>query len=1049
MSLETVRNEEISLLERHDLLSGEPRYIEDEIRNSKFATIFGGLAGVLCLVAAILAWIFWHRDRKNISLWNAILLTVAALVGFLIAAWGSSSGKLIASGRNQESGMSLAAFLLAILFAVYLAAATVYFIIYKNVHDCRLANWKSDTPLWNKYMPDSWDLSKGIVRDNRLRWWIVLLMAISALLFALAAFCIWSCSNNRYKMASFALGLACVGLVVFGFLLLYWVIEAQQWSSFPANSLFEGFPLKMLKVAAIVGIVIGFVSLIARILNKSVLHFVAGFAAIIFALITIIGVGLVLRSVYQNQINPASNGNCSENMASIHRDSIKTWCPNKYLADGKICRKQDSTTLWEDKGQPATLNPGCCNCVKNFFTWPYQMVGFFGLIFAMCLVIAGMTNFYLADNYSQDAFSKAAGAIDYALLGLAVIALIIFALYFGFRNKNRMPNSNNSFKAFHDDSFTDPNFQRVKASLKESNSAAGPAVNPDNYKFNAINNLATFDSSATAACNDVNTCISRLAVLSKNAQIIAGTVDGVTAGASSSKYNFFPDCTSRFNDFKVWYGKTEAINKLLQSIEFKPRDSNVPNPDALYYIDQVKAADVKDTGLLATEVQNNQVLTETNPAECGTGFTAGATCTGTCKSIYNPNLKTTVLKGSLWYLNNGVKDTTVDGNIQVSAWKGNTLIKYGSVTADGIYLIPDVPVHPDTSAVYNIKVEDTAHRFLTNEFETVVPAGADTETSAGVSQLLTADGKLCDAADSACITAQKLGQGIITVHVTSTEDGKPLNGAKVILKNTSSVKGTTAAEGVTNGEGNVDFKQPYGYYNAVVDSAEYRHTIETIQLNSPKTLANLNLIPLVSDFDFSQEFEMQDPNVDMDLVVYAKNPQGHECQISPTNKYCAYGQHWKDSKLGEANTEVVRIKDWAVASYKSVVQPAGQYGTTCPEFAGIAARRVLANNGWNWNEVKKYIDLEKIKFFIKRAFKPAGAAPTENLSDAIPIQPPVESPEQAKVEKVLVNKGGKKANLGEKISTYVKSNKPKSDVPIPESIRQAALEEAKQKALEA
>ena len=41
LSLESQRNDEISMLERRDLLTGEPRYVEDEIRNSKFAMIFG------------------------------------------------------------------------------------------------------------------------------------------------------------------------------------------------------------------------------------------------------------------------------------------------------------------------------------------------------------------------------------------------------------------------------------------------------------------------------------------------------------------------------------------------------------------------------------------------------------------------------------------------------------------------------------------------------------------------------------------------------------------------------------------------------------------------------------------------------------------------------------------------------------------------------------------------------------------------------------------------------------------------------------------------
>lgn len=223
LDLETQRNEEINLLERHDLLTGEPRYIEDEIRNSKFAMIFGGLVGVLCLVGVILTWILYHRDRKSITLWHAIFTTLGMLVGFLVAFWGSQTGGVISKGRNSDNVITLAAFLLSIIFAILFAAAAIYLRIYKYVHYCRLANWKSDTDEWNSHMPDSWSLSKGISRDARLINWIIVFSAISAILLGLSAYIIWSCTYNRYKFAGYALALSCLGLIVFGFTLIYWI----------------------------------------------------------------------------------------------------------------------------------------------------------------------------------------------------------------------------------------------------------------------------------------------------------------------------------------------------------------------------------------------------------------------------------------------------------------------------------------------------------------------------------------------------------------------------------------------------------------------------------------------------------------------------------------------------------------------------------------------------------------------------------------------------------------------------------------------------------
>jgi hypothetical protein len=380
---------------------------------------------------------------------------------------------------------------------------------------------------------------------------------------------------------------------------------------------------------------------------------------------------------------------------------------------------------------------------------------------------------------------------------------------------------------------------------------------------------------------------------------------------------------------------------LIKTLEFKPKDSADFEVKAFYNVDQVKAADVKDTGLLASETQVTASYTEANGANCGAGFTtpaAGAACTGSCKYIFNPNIKTTTLKGSLFYLISGVKTTTMDSNVQVSAWKGNKLVQTGSVTINGIYVIPNIPVHPDTSVIYDIKIEDYAHRTLTNEFEAVVPAGADTEVSTGSSRVITADGKLCDSGDSACIAKLKLGSGTINILVLDAETGKTVSGSKVLLKSSSSVKGAVVAEQTTDSNGKVAFKTNYGYYNAIVDNSHYKHTVNIISLDEASTSTEISLTPVNSAYDFTQEFAMQDKNADMDLVIYAQNPKGYECNISPTNKYCAYGQHYKDSMVGDASTEIVRIKSWAVAKYKTVVQPAGPYGTTCPEFVQLSKR---------------------------------------------------------------------------------------------------------------
>jgi len=345
----------------------------------------------------------------------------------------------------MDNGFSLGAFLLALIFAVIFAAAALYLKLYKYVHFCRITNWKSDEDEWNSHMPDSWDLEKGISRDSRLINWIVGLSLICAILFALAAYCVWTCTQNRFKFSSYALGLACLGLVFIGFCLIYWIQEAKEWNNFPANSgSFSMIPIRIIKGVVIVGIIVAILSLVARIINSAVLHFICGIIAVVLTILMIVGVGLLLREVNQTFTSENYDSNCQENLAPIHEDDIEEWCPSKYLDQGRTCRKDDATIRWEeDSLLDATLNPSCCFCVKNYYTWPFQMVGYLGIFFILCLIICAMTNFYLSDNDASYGLNKGADPIDFGFLGLCLLVCFIFLLYFLFRNGDRSTGNNN------------------------------------------------------------------------------------------------------------------------------------------------------------------------------------------------------------------------------------------------------------------------------------------------------------------------------------------------------------------------------------------------------------------------------------------------------------------------------------------------------------------------------------------------------------------------------------------------------------------------------
>ncbi len=587
LSLESQRNDEISLLERHDLLTGEPRYIEDEIRNSKFAMIFGGLAGVACLIAAILSWILYHRDRRSITLWHAIMATVGCLIGFLVAGWGAGAGSNIAKGQPPSSGMTFLAFAGSLIFAVYMAGAALWLTLYKPTHLCRISSWTSSTDEWNRHMPDNWSLAKAWTRDRRLLNWIIALAAIAAFCFAFCAYATWTVAYNRFKFASYALYLSCLGLIIFGFLMVYWSEEALEWHKYGENARYNTFNTKFLKALGIAGIVIGALAIITRFIRNRTGFFVLGMLSLILFILTICCAGLLLRNVWQHRTDGNPDATCQGNLAAIHQDEIAPrWCPNKYLASGTTCTKADATLLWEDgTNANATLNPACCKCVKEYYIWPYYILGIYALLFALCAAIAAASLFYLSDNSDNYGVNKVNDGLDFAFLGLALLCCIGFGLYFIFRKPNVAGSTNASYKAFTDPNFTDPNFERVHDSVI-ADAAANAPQHDGYYKWStAANPTPAFDNASTT-CSDPNTCVIRAAVLAKNAQIIKGDLGGAQEGGANTRLQFFPDCTANTSDYLYVFGTETQVATALSNLKFAITDLSNPNPDVTFNTDQ-------------------------------------------------------------------------------------------------------------------------------------------------------------------------------------------------------------------------------------------------------------------------------------------------------------------------------------------------------------------------------------------------------------------------------------------------------------------------------
>lgn len=440
--------------DRNDMLTGEPRYVEDEIRNSKVAMILGGIAGVLCLVAMILTWILYFRERTRTFLWHAIWLIFAFLFGFGLAAWGATSEPSVRVGRQPSANFTLAIFLGCLIFFVYLVAETLWLIFYKPIHYGYLVGLRGDNDLWNKRMISGSSFQDGWVADRRMMWWVTAFTLISGICFAFGAYATRSVVWNRFQLTRIGLFASIIGTAVAGFLVVYWAEECFEYESASFYS-FDKDVTRVLKVLAIIAIVFAFLNGIVNFLKSKLGYFVLGLISVILIICLIASTGILWRNIRANQ-TAARTGDCTSNLSAIHEDSLKDICINggKYLPTGSKCTKELYVNRWENgsTAEQRVLNPSCCQVGVSFFYLPYMQLAFWSVILILSLGISILFNFYLSDtsDYLSNA-GRPLNIIDFLGIGLLVAVLLGWILYFIFRKANKLSTPPRGFAASYND----------------------------------------------------------------------------------------------------------------------------------------------------------------------------------------------------------------------------------------------------------------------------------------------------------------------------------------------------------------------------------------------------------------------------------------------------------------------------------------------------------------------------------------------------------------------------------------------------------------------
>ena len=979
-------------LERHDLLSGEPRYVEDEVRNANFAMIFGGLGLVFCLVAMILTWILYSREKTRTFLWHAILLIFALLSAGLCAAWGAGTGTAIRKGRAPGNFMTGLVFILAIGWAVYLFVESLWLIMYKPVHFNYLVGLKSDKDLWEQRMVNGSSFEEGWTQSNRLLWWTIFFTIGAGLCFAFCAYAARSVVWNRYQLSRLALYLALAVIVFSAWMVIYWVEEGYEYRKAAPDAI-SLTTLNILKTIAIIAIVVAVINGIVNFVQSKPGYFVCAALEIGLLVFFVCAAGLLLRQVRERQLSDIFGNDCTSTMATIHEKDISSWCVTggKYLADGQTCSKNFTTTYWEGDNRVRSLNPACCGIAKFFYLYPFMLIGFWSIILAACLGICIACNIYIADsNEYLTMANSSAGVIDYIGLALIFLTLIVWGIYMLARRANQLTNPTNSLAGSYNDPLNNPvdKFDIVPTSIKsQANGAAASPISTDNcYKYDFTNNPVprfSSDSSKTSCTNSAD-CYQRVALLVSHAtvKLAPPSVNGDNAiqGSVNNRGNFFPGCTANNNDYMFYYGNTSQIAKLFEGMRVCPTSGSV-NPSILIYQDQVQRKDVQAGGLLANENTNPTVLTTSNSSNCANGFEAyrgdsSNPCTGPCKLTFTPADDTSyyTLKGKLFFLENNVASGNIHNRVAVEAYaRGNRVGGNYTLLENGLFLISNVPKYNSSAYVLQLVVKDPVGVYQEKAVDILIDKdqGGTTDLSAGSIRLTTRDAKRCNETNNGCIVGQQLQNGNINLVVQNSSEAvvgssfAPAANVAVKVLRGFTLGGAQVAQGTTDSQGRVSIKNlPYGSYMVIASGESVRDNSVQIDLqetnNNPRAIV---LSPTQDKNDMRVIAVMGEPNADFDLLVQMRSDKGGQCTVSSINKYCPYAAHINDVKFGTGEEQVI-VKKLAVANYLAYVQPAPAYSSSCAYANDYEANlRKYHYEAWNWNSFKTTNPLNTLRIF--------------------------------------------------------------------------------------
>lgn len=1035
--------------ERNELLTGEPRYQEDEIRNANFALVFGILAFLFSVVALILQWILYYREPKYTFCWHGIWLIFVVLFCLAVIGWGFMAKKAVRMGRQPSPFFTGFIFIVGLIMIGYLLIEALWLIFYKPIHYNYLVALQNDRDEWDKRMVEGSSLEDGWKQSRRMMWWTTFFTVGTAICLCFAVYAARSIIWNRYNLTRLTLYVALGFIMLSAWLMIYWIEESLEYNQALPEE-FIGNLLLVMRIIAIICIIYAILTAIVNVLQTKIGYFLMGALGIVLFVIMVCSVGVLLRKSYNGSFKDIFvKGNCAATMTTIHENNFSDFCDQgKYLPAGSTGSKYDLVNRWEDNDskEKRLLNPACCANAKDYYLKPFTQLGYWALVATFALGVAIACLFYLAEtNDYLSGANKKIGPVDFAGLAIVFLIFIIMGIYFWARPANKLdykPNPSGQ-------SFADPENNKIEGwdivpeSIIKGEGHEASTTQEYCIPLKGNSKLPTFETdNSKTDCASESDCYIRVAFLTKNVVLKTSDLNGAQKATFHHKGTYFPDCISSQENFIEYFGTKDQISGLLQNTKACSKDF-MGETELKIYKDQVLKSKTESSGKYEGEVEVHKTPSQwaqqtKKPAgsTCGDLYTSTSCSGGKCQ--YHLNLKRSLvntIKGRLYYTVNGAKKLDIHENVFVYPYyNGKRLSEKSALYEDGLFTLDNVPVDAENDYIAQVKVTDKKGVFLEKTVDVLIPADYENggEISAGNIRLITKSGAVCKVTDTNCINSQKFSKGNIKVSVRSQDDetdpASPeheLDEVKISLLKGKTIDLKNKVKTYTSGKTTKNFNiadQPFGAYSILAAKKGYKSKIVHLDLQETNHYVQpIYLSPTNSSYDMKIASELSDTSVDFDLIVDAATDNGKTCEISPYNKYCAYGAHLNDI-IKNNGVETIVLKKLAIANYMSYLQPSPAYANTCP--AGTPAHKNPGDckNGqpWNWGTVKNSKSLNGLKVKTSTTLK-GDDNKVDSQGRAIGLIAPenlVETDEEARLKKTILNKDGTVLQTLQKGSTF-------------------------------